>query len=418
MVCAGELEGSGFKLARTPKGTAFGGIGRNVRRNAFLSAASGPKSACLVWNRLLDFSFALSEPCEMPQVSAASPVLAGWVLWWVTAAGLSAQEPLSEDRIQQAYSYSKQHNGAGLLVWEKGATRFEKYAPGHGAGEPMHIYSGTKSFFGVLAVVAEQEGIIDLKERVAETLPEWRLRRFKREVTVRELLNFTSGLETGFEEIYGGGEPNKLKAGVALPSKAKPGTTFIYGPSHLQVFGEVLRRKLAPRGLTYEAYLESRVLTPLGIDYSKWRRDGAGNLHLSAGMHLTARQWLKFGILVAQGGTWEGASLVKREQLAQCFEGTQINPAYGLTFWLNRYASNPAAEEVDVETWLAKKPLPENWHNACLSKAAPDELICCLGSNAQRLYVVPSRGLVVLHQGRPGKFRDAEFLRILFGPPV
>ena len=71
---------------------------------------------------------------------------------------------------------------------------------------------------------------------------------------------------------------------------------------------------------------------------------------------------------------------------------------------------------MDVEESLEIEPLPEDWSRACLSKQAPPDLICSLGSNFQRLYIVPSMGLVIVHQGKKGArgFRDAEFLPILF----
>jgi hypothetical protein len=71
---------------------------------------------------------------------------------------------------------------------------------------------------------------------------------------------------------------------------------------------------------------------------------------------------------------------------------------------------------LDVEETLEIEPLPEDWGRACLSKQAPPDLVCSLGSNFQRLYIVPSMSLVVVHQGKKGArgFRDAEFLGILF----
>ena len=83
---------------------------------------------------------------------------------------------------------------------------------------------------------------------------------------------------------------------------------------------------------------------------------------------------------------------------------------------MNSYCTRPDARELDVEETLEIEPLPEDWSRACLSKAAPPDLICSLGSNFQRLYIVPSMDLVVVHQGKKGArgFRDAEFLPILF----
>ncbi|MEM6280010.1 MAG: hypothetical protein AAF733_11060, partial [Verrucomicrobiota bacterium] len=60
-------------------------------------------------------------------------------------------------------------------------------------------------------------------------------------------------------------------------------------------------------------------------------------------------------------------------------------------------------------------PLPEDWRGAVICNAAPRDLIVSLGSTFQRLYLVPSMDLIVVHHGMPGhEFRDFEFLEILF----
>lgn len=303
-----------------------------------------------------------------------------------------------------------------MIVEEGGKVRLERYAKGHGAGKAIHIYSCTKSYFGVLAVIAEEEGLLSLDEKVCETIPEWRDDKRKSQITIRELLNFTSGLVTGFEEIYGPSKEDKLLLALKLKTKAERGDTFIYGPGNLQVFCEVLRRKLKPKGLTYRQYLEKKITRPLGISIPTWRADNYGNEIPSAGMWLTSRDMLKFGEMVSRGGEWNGRRIVKSDTLAKCFQSTTINPAFGLCFWTNAYCNQEDAREVDVEEYLEVKPMPENWSRVCLSKKAPQDLVCSIGSNFQRLYVVPSMDLVIVHQGKKGArgFRDAQFLSLLF----
>ncbi|MBP9224846.1 MAG: serine hydrolase [Verrucomicrobiales bacterium] len=328
---------------------------------------------------------------------------------------LSCSAQLTSDAIAAARAYSGKHSGVGMIVAEAGVIRYEDYYNGHKGKEPLHIYSGTKSFFGVLAVIAEEEGILKLDDLVAETLPEWRDDPRKKLIPIRELLNFTSGLETGFEQIYGRTTADKLLLGVGLKATRERGATFLYGPGNLQVFCEVLRRKLVKRGTTYERYLRHKLIDPLGISISEWRADSHGNVIPSAGMYMNARDWLSFGNMVVAGGTWKGRQLVETDSLRKCFTGTSINPAFGLCFWLNGHRDDPKAREVDVELLLDREPMPEDWSHSCLSKSAPKDLVCSLGSNFQRLYLVPSMQLTVVHQGKKGdNFRDAEFLAILF----
>jgi len=328
---------------------------------------------------------------------------------------MSLQAQLTDEAIVAAQRYSASHNGIALIVQERGQLRYENYYNGYRKGEPLHIYSGTKSFFGVLAVMAQEDGLLRLDERAAETLVEWRDDPRKSEITIRDLLNFTSGLETGFQQIYGRGNEDKIAIAVGLKSVHRRGESFIYGPGHLNAFAEVLRRKLSSRGISYDEYLLRKLARPLGVRIDRWREDAQGNPVPSAGMHMTAQEWMKLGQLVNSGGRVGARRLVSAESLAQCFVGTEINPAFGLGFWLNGHVGQPGARVMDVEVELDRNPMAEDWRGAILSAHAPRDLIVSLGSNFQRMYLVPSMDLVVMHHGSRGKaFRDAEFLRLLF----
>ena len=330
-----------------------------------------------------------------------------------SASSLHAQ--LLAESIEAAQRYSASHSGRAMIVQEGGNLRFEKYYNGYTKGEPLHIYSGTKSFFGVLAVIAEEDGLFDLDDRVAETIAEWRNDPAKSQITIRETLNFTSGLETGFEEIYGSGSEDKISRAVGLKATRERGQSFIYGPGNMNIFCEVLRRKLKKKGIRYEDYLMKELLRPLGIQVSRWREDAQGNPVPSAGMYMTGQEWIKLGEMINAGGRAGTKQIVKTDNLRQCFQGTGINPAFGLCFWVNGNAGRAGAREVDVEEELEIDPLPEDWRGAVISNHAPRDLIVSLGSTFQRLYLVPSMDLIVVHHGKSGRdFRDFEFLKILF----
>jgi len=57
----------------------------------------------------------------------------------------------------------------------------------------------------------------------------------------------------------------------------------------------------------------------------------------------------------------------------------------------------------------------QNWSGACLCRNAPSDLVACIGSLYQRLYVIPSLQLVVVRNGNGKSFSDAQFLRLLLG---
>jgi CubicO group peptidase (beta-lactamase class C family) len=309
--------------------------------------------------------------------------------------------------MRAAAEYSAARRGVALLVVENGKTIFESYPGNHSAQEEHRIYSGTKGFWLLAALAAEEEGILKLDERVAETIKEWRSDDHKKHITIRQLLDFTSGLEPMFL-LHGDTVPDRNAVALRLPVVARAGERFIYGPSSLQVFHEVLRRKLAFQRETPTHYLERKVLRPLGLGPQEYKSDRAGNPLLAAGFRLTAEQWSRIGRVILSGG----APVVSQRSLSQALRGTTANPAFGMGFWNNRSAG-PNAREFDIEDMLERDWQNQEWRDTCLCRDAPADTIASVGSGYQRLFVIPSMDLVIVRLGKNARFSDADFLRIL-----
>jgi len=314
--------------------------------------------------------------------------------------------------IKAASAYSAERRGYSFLVLEDGRITYESYANGDSADRIASIYSGTKGFWCVGAAAAVQDGILDFDEPVRDTLTEWKSDPNKADIRLRDLLNFTAGIEPVFS-LHGRGIGDRNQYSLRLPVAVPRGESFMYGPSQLQIFSEVLRRKLLPRHLTPEQYLEKRVLRPLGIGVVDFREDRKGNPLLASGFRLTAREWARLGELILGKGKYHGRQLVRSDLLAECFRGTRVNPMFGMGFWLNRTGSD--TQEVDVEKILEVPWERQNWRDACLCQEAPRDMIAAIGSGYQRMFIVPSMNLVIVRQGQDdNRFSDAHFLRLIF----
>lgn len=303
--------------------------------------------------------------------------------------------------LQAAAAYSAERRGVSLVVMQRGRIVFEDYPNEGGPERGWELASGTKSFTGVMAAAAAQDGLLTWDEHCADTLPEWRGDR-RRHITIRHLLSLTSGL--------GGGQiarPPSYAAAVAAPAEANPGERFAYGPQPFQVFGEIIRRKTGGDPLDY---LQRRILEPLAISPTHWRRGSDGMPHMPSGAGLKARDWARFGWFVMQGG--EGR--VDAPALAQCFEGTRANPGYGLSWWLLREGLVAPGRNAGVEV------------DAALA-ARFGGISMAAGAGNQRLYLIPALDLVVARQATgilqalmrrrrrddAPAWSDAEFLRLL-----
>lgn len=309
-----------------------------------------------------------------------------------------------------AAAYSAQTKGVSLLVLRHGKVVFEQYAQGVTPETFFELASGTKSFWGVAAAAAVQDKLLTLDEPVAGTIVEWRSDPAKARITVRQLLNLTSGLRTS----RGIGRPPGYAAALDTPLADPPGQRFSYGAEPFQVFGEVLRRKLIARTETPVDYLRRRILDPIGLKVGRWRTGADGNPVMPSGAQLTAREWAKFGEFVRNGGRVGDRMIVDKATFDAMFVGTAANPAYGLTWWLSR--------EVDPALRASIPQLRRGTDVRPGLPGVPPDLVLAAGAGKQRLYVSAKEGWVVVRQSsrllelpQPGEaeFSDAAFWEAL-----
>ena len=310
----------------------------------------------------------------------------------------------------RAAAYSENNRGFSLLVIQNGKTVFEHYANGGGAQMRCKIFSGTKSFWGMAALCAVRDGLIKLDDHVADTISEWKSDPRKSQITIRQLLNQTDGIEPS-PHLHSDSIRDRDAIAIQLPLVASPGSAFAYGPSHLQIFNEVLRRKLSGRSTI--SYISENVLSPLGLTSLEFKKDGAGNPLPASGFELSAREWANFGEMVLGRGNYHGKQIVPANLLGQASSGSGANPSYGLTLWLNRQAPN--AREIDYEKELDLKWQRARWGGICVCRAAPPDMVVALGSNYQRLFIIPSMNALIVRQGMSARFSDSYFLRLVLG---
>jgi CubicO group peptidase (beta-lactamase class C family) len=309
-----------------------------------------------------------------------------------------------------AAKYSESNRGVSMLVMQNGRTIFEHYANGGSAGRRWPIFSGTKSFWGIAALAGVRDGLFKLDELVSDTITEWKSDPRKSQITIRQLLSQTDGIE-GASRLHRSSIRDRNAMAVRLPLVAEPGSAFIYGPSHLQIFSEALRRKL--KGPATTAYVERRVLNRLGLSHLEYKRDARGNPLPASGFELTAREWARLGELVLGRGNYHGRQVVPADLLREAFSGSEANPSYGLTFWLNR--PSPSGREADMERMLDLPWQSAQWADVCICEDAPADMVVALGSGYQRLFIIPSLSAIIVRQGSNAKFSDAHFLRLVLG---
>ncbi len=329
---------------------------------------------------------------------------------------LPATAPLAA-RAASAATYSETHGGTAVVVLQEGEFVFERYAGEADAETTHHLHSGTKGFWGPVVAAMIQDGLISsLDELAADTLTEWRDHQRKQTITLRQLLQLNAGLAQDLVHLQGHDRPtladDLYEHAVGLACWFGPGERFAYGPSCYYALGAVLERKLAEREQTPLDYLRERILDPIGVVHGKWVHDKSGNPHIPNGAWLTARDWARYGQFLLQEGTWKGEAIVPAALMRELREPSESNPGHGLALWLNQPGGfPPARQRVDPDPGAA---------GGFLYPEGEPDLYAALGAGKNRLYIIPSRNLVVARQtpGDTTDFEDAEFLRRLLGKPA
>lgn len=219
---------------------------------------------------------------------------------------------------RQAAGYSRAHRGLSMVVMKNGQIVFEDYAGSHTADDAHNLYSGTKSFSCAIAVAASEDKLLSFDEPVSQSIAEWRTDPWKSKITIRQLLNLTSGIDAGKPKTPGSIPTYAESLGARMLHT--PGTVFQYGPFPFQIFGEVIRRKLVTTGENPREYLTRRVLSPIGLQIDSWRMTTDGNPKMSAGAFLTAREWAKYGQLMLNGGRWGGQENPEQGSVVRMFQ--------------------------------------------------------------------------------------------------
>lgn len=313
------------------------------------------------------------------------------------------------ERFASAALYSRVFNGDALVVAKNGHIVFEDYVAPFAAADPHLLASGTKSFSVALFALGVSEGIWSLDEPVYRTITEWQGNPGREAITIRHLLNLSSGLKDA--ESYNVFRVPQLDIyDLAINQSTQvfaAGSDFIYGSVNFYVLAALFERKT---GRDPVQYLYDNLLKTLGMPrehLDRWIRDSKGKPQIAGGAYLDARSWLNFGLVIANGGNWKGRQLLDPATLALVTSSS--NPAfegYGLSWWRNNTINGSYQPNIDVVPADGRPDLQQ-----ILPQQAED-VIFAAGLGRQRLYIVPSQNLVIVRFGMTlgDSFSDQELL--------
>jgi CubicO group peptidase (beta-lactamase class C family) len=240
---------------------------------------------------------------------------------------------------------AEQTGSNSLVVMVDGVVVVEEYFGE--PREPIEAMSATKSIVALaIGRLIDDGKIASLDAPVHTLFPEWNQGR-KRDITVRHLLQHTSGLQNAPNttlEIYP--SPDFVELALAAELEHAPGTAFSYNNKAVNLLAGVVE---VASGQRMDRYIGEKIFAPLGITEFGWTLDGAGNPHGMSGLQIHALDLARIGQLVLQRGVYDGKRVVSAEFLdaATTLDATRTAERIGfcgLLWWLiPASASKPAA---------------------------------------------------------------------------
>ncbi len=297
--------------------------------------------------------------------------------------------------IRAVETYAAGFDSDALIVIHQGKIQTEWYADDLDRNTLTQSQSMHKSVLALLIGIAIEEGSIgSIDDPIDKYISEWQ-EHPRGDITLHELLMMSSGraqydftlnpFSDDFRWLFSGNTlPYILKTPMA---DWTPGTKFDYNNINAELLGIVLERA---SGLHYAEYLEKKLWQPMGGQPALvWLDSEYGNAYTSCCLMATALDWARIGQLMLNRGKINGNRIVSTEWIDAMISQSPVSKWYGLQTWL--------AYEVEINP-RSQKPSAMGGYKRKEPFLARD-VYYFSGRGAQRVYIVPSRELVIVRLG-------------------
>ena len=281
-----------------------------------------------------------------------------------------------------------------LVVMHRGEIVAERYAPGFGPETKLLGWSMGKSVTAVLVGLMVADGRLALDSPVP--VAAWGQPGDPRgRITLRQLLAMTSGLDHIEDDeplakadtvrmLFTDGAQDMSAFAEAKPLAHAPGSHFSYSTGNTLILGDLMARMLTSnpdpdaRRQAMQTFIDGRLKIPAGIKSLTVEYDAAGTMIGGSFLHMTARDYARFGELLRNHGRGpNGHQIVPEKWVDFMRTPSPRNTAYGAHLWLNRDSDESAL-------------MPDD---------APRSLFGCVGHGGQYILVSPGQSLTIVRIG-------------------
>jgi len=274
----------------------------------------------------------------------------------------AAVEPLKDYLIDK--------NTKSFMILVNGRIVMEEYFDGHTPTATWQWNSAGKTLVGTMTGIAEQEGLLSINAKVSDYLGTgWTSEPLAKENLINSwhLLTMTSGIN----------DASNLVIPSNLTYLADAGTRWSYH----NVFQKLMDVVGESANQDFEAYFNTQLKNKIGMD-GFWNNGPIFKIY-----HSNTRSMARFGLLALNEGKWKDEQIINKPFYTESTTTSQsINPSYGYFWWLNGKTSYMV-------------PGGQTVYPGALVSNAPADMYAAMGAEDQRIYVIPSKKMVIIRMG-------------------
>ncbi len=289
-------------------------------------------------------------------------------------------ENVAYDKLEVAFENAfkdQEQKTRSLLVVHKNQIIGERYIHGFTKDTKILGWSMTKSILSTLYGILEYQDKIDMEYKPFSG--EIGMKSPKTNITLNHLLRMQSGLEwdENYFKISDVTRMLFLDSDMTLSQRnkriiAQPTEIWNYSSGTTNLLSGILREQFS----SHQEYLDfpyKELIDKIGMNSMLLETDLSGNYILSSYGWATTRDWAKFGLLYLNKGDWNGNRIFSESWSDYVAKPTiNSNGTYGAHFWLN---AEGRYEDI------------------------PRDLYSVNGFQGQRIFIIPSKDLVVVRTG-------------------
>ncbi len=273
--------------------------------------------------------------------------------------GIDSLKIVSMENAIKKGAYPNIHS---VLLLKNGQLVFEKYFKGEDEewGEALGIIehhqdslhdvrSISKSVVAACTGIALQQGKIDsVTQSIFDFFPEYVEYNTgqRAQITVETLLTMTTGMEWNENIPYSDPENSEMQMTSAedpiafvlsRPIVKTPGEVWSYNGGTTQLLATIIEKV---SGEDIHQFAMNHLFSPMGIEKSEWTNfPNTKNPAAASGLRLRSRDLMKFGMVYANDGHFEGRQIlpeewVEKSKQSQVTFGRNNNVGYGYQFWI------------------------------------------------------------------------------------